>query len=170
LNMKALHLTNNFLAYIIGAAIAPFSLILFKTYVESIPPSLEESAEMDGAGYLTLFFRIIFPLSMPIVATVAIFSAVGQWNSFFDTLILMNSPRLFTLQFMLYGYLNQAASIASIIKNSTNANAAASLATRLSPTSVRMTITVIVTMPVLLVYPIFQKYFVSGIMIGAVKG
>jgi putative aldouronate transport system permease protein len=169
LNMRRLHLTNTFLVYIIGV-ISAFNLILVKTYIESIPDSLEESAEIDGAGYLLVFSRIILPLSKPILATVAVFTAVGHWNSFMDTLILIRDSRLYTLQFLLWSYLNQANAIARSIQAMAAQGIAVDPATFLTPTAVKMTIAMIVTLPVLFVYPFFQKYFVRGIMIGAVKG
>ena len=169
--MKSMHLTNNFWGYILPAIVSPFNLILTKTFVESVPKELQEAAEMDGAGVLTVFFRIIIPVIKPIMATVAIFSAVSQWNAFQDTLLLMTDTKLYPLQFVLYQYLNQASSLASLAQSNTSTSSlAAAAATTQTTTSVRMTITVIVVLPIMLVYPIFQKYFVKGIMIGAVKG
>ena len=169
--MKQMHLTNNFWGYILPAIVSPFNLILTKTFVESVPKELQEAAEMDGAGILTVFFRVIIPVIKPIMATVAIFSAVSQWNAFQDTLLLMTEKKLYPLQFVLYQYLNQASSLASLAQSNTSTSSlAAAAATTQTTTSVRMTITVIVVLPIMLVYPIFQKYFVKGIMIGAVKG
>ena len=113
--------------------------------------------------------KIMLPLAKPMMATIAIFAAVGQWNSFQDTLILMTKPALYTLQFLLYQYINQASSLAAMIKNGTVISTS-SLATMQTPTSIRMTVSVVVILPILLVYPFFQKYFVKGIMIGSVKG
>ena len=169
--MKQMHLTNNFWGYILPAVVSPFNLILTKTFVESVPKELQEAAEMDGAGILTVFFRVIIPVIKPIMATVAIFSAVSQWNAFQDTLLLMTEKKLYPLQFVLYQYLNQASSLASLAQSNTSTSSlAAAAATTQTTTSVRMTIMVIVVLPIMLVYPIFQKYFVKGIMIGAVKG
>jgi putative aldouronate transport system permease protein len=170
INMKNLGLLNNFLAYIIPSIIAPFSLILFKTYVESIPASLEESADLDGAGYITKYARLIMPLSTPIVATLAVFSAVGQWNSFTDTLFLMTDQKYFSLQYMLYQYLNESNALADSLRNAAANGSQINLSTLLTPTSVKMTISMVVVIPILLVYPFLQRYFVNGIMLGAVKG
>lgn len=170
INMKNLGLTDNFLAYII-AVISPFNLILVKTYIESMPASLEESAEIDGAGYLTIFTKIIFPLCKPIVATITIFTAVTHWNSFMDTLILMRDSSLYTLQFVLWQYLNEANSVASALRDmSGTGSTIVNPTTHLTATSVKMTISMIVVIPILLVYPFFQKFLIKGIMIGAVKG
>lgn len=170
MTMKTLHLTNLFWVYIIPAIVQPFNIIMVKTYVESIPRSLQEAAEIDGAGVLTVFFKVILPTSKPILATIAIWAAVGQWNSFQDTLIYITDQKLYSLQYLLYTYINQASSLASLVKSTGNAAAVANIATQQTPTSIRMTISVIVVLPILFIYPMFQKYFVKGIMIGSVKG
>ena len=171
LTMNNLHLTNNFLAYVLPAFVAPFYVILIKTYIESTPKSLQEAAEIDGAGTIRVFSSVIIPIAKPILATVAIFSAVEQWNSFQDTLILMTNQKLYTLQFILYQYINQSSSIASLMKSSSGVSAGFNNAmTMQTSTSVRMTVSVIVVLPILLIYPAFQKFFVKGVMIGAVKG
>lgn len=171
ITMKNLGLTNSFWVYVIPVIVQPFNIILVKTYVESIPASLQEAAEIDGAGILRIFAKIILPTSKPILATIAIFAAVAQWNSFQDTLLYVTDQKLYSLQYLLYSYINQASSLATLIKNSTGTAAnVMALATRQTPTSVRMTVTVIVVLPILFIYPIFQRYFVKGIMIGSVKG
>ena len=172
LTMQNLHLTNSFWVYVIPVIVQPFNIILVKTYMESIPRSLQEAAEIDGAGIMKEFLKIILPTSTPILATIAIFAAVAQWNSFQDTLIYVTDQKLYSLQYILYQYINQANSLATMVKNSsggTNLNMAA-LATQQTPTSIRMTVSVIVVMPILFIYPMFQRYFVKGIMIGSVKG
>ena len=113
LTMRSLHLTNNFLAYILPTIVAPFFIILVKTFVESTPKELQQAASIDGAGTMTLFFKIMLPICKPILATVAIFAAVDQWNSFQDTLLLVTDSKLYSLQFILYNYINQASSISS---------------------------------------------------------
>ncbi|MGG4143135.1 carbohydrate ABC transporter permease [Paenibacillus algorifonticola] len=168
--MMKLNMTNNFWAYILPAVVSPFYVILVKTFVESIPDVLEESAEMDGAGYIVIFSKIIMPLITPIAATIAIFSAVSQWNSFIDTVFLMTNSKLFTLQFVLYKYLNESTSLAAIIRNSQGAVGNIDLTNKQTATSIRTTVSMIVILPILFVYPFFQRYFVKGIMIGAVKG
>ena len=166
-----MHLTNNFLVYILPVIVSPFNLVLTKTFVESVPKEIMEAAEIDGAGTLKIFSTIVIPIIKPIMATVAIFSAVGQWNSFQDVLLFVTDSKLYPLQFVLYQYLNQASSLASLAQSTTSTQSlAAAAATSQTTTSVRMTITVLVVLPIMLVYPIFQKYFEKGIMIGAVKG
>lgn len=171
ITMKNLGLTNNFLVYILPAIVQPFNIILVKTYIESIPKSLQEAAEMDGANIIQVFLKVILPNCTPILATVAIFSAVGQWNSFQDTLIYITDQRLYSLQYLLYTFINQANSLAQMVKNTSGSlSSIASAATTQTPTSIRMTVSVIVVLPIIFIYPMFQKYFVKGIMLGAVKG
>jgi putative aldouronate transport system permease protein len=168
--MFNLGLMNNFWAYILPGIVSPFFILLVKTYVESIPPSLEESAALDGAGFFTILTRIIIPLIIPILATITIFAAVGQWNYFIDTLFLMTKQDNWTLQFILYNYLSNSTSLSTLLKTAQGNTMASDVARMQTATSVRMTITVVVVLPVLLVYPIFQRFFIKGIMIGAVKG
>jgi multiple sugar transport system permease protein/putative aldouronate transport system permease protein len=169
LTLSMLGLTNNFLGYIIPGIIAPFNIILVKTYIESIPAELEESASMDGAGYMKIFTLIILPLTKPILATIAIFGAVGHWNSFTDSIILMSSEnKLRTLQHILYVYLNKtsnlgaAASTGQVSQDMVNAT--------LDNKALQLTVAMATIIPILLVYPFMSKYFQKGIMLGAVKG
>jgi ABC-type glycerol-3-phosphate transport system permease component len=171
LTMRNLGLTNNFWGYIFPVAVSPFYIVLCKTFVESVPKELQDAAEIDGAGTLKIFFRIMIPVIKPILATIAIFAAVAQWNAFQDTLLLVTDNKLYTLQFTLYQYINQASSLKALVNSSTSsASMAASLASAQTATSIRMTVTIVVVTPIILVYPIFQRFFVKGIMIGAVKG
>lgn len=167
LTMKTYGLQNNFLLYIIPSAISGFNIILIKTFIEQLPPSLEESAKIDGAGYFKIYTSLIFPLSMPIIATIAVFSAVGQWNTWFDNFFLVENPKLQTLQLVLYNFLNQSSNLSNMTTEQlTRGDAVRTL----TPQSIRMTITMLVTLPIVLVYPMLQRYFVKGIMMGAVKG
>lgn len=169
--MKGLGLTNNFWVYVIPYLVQPFNIILVKTFVESMPKTLQEAAEVDGANILQVFFRIYLPNMTPILATVAIFSAVAQWNMFQDTLIYITDQSLYTLQYLLYMFINQASSLAAAAHNAGgNMGAIASAATSQTPTSIQMTVSVIVVLPIIFIYPLFQRFFVKGIMLGAVKG
>lgn len=171
ITMKNLHLTNTFWVYVLPAIVQPFNIILVKTFIESLPKSLQEAAELDGASTLQVFWKVVLPSCTPILATVAIFTAVGQWNSFQDTLIYITDQKLYSLQYLLYQYINQASSLAAMVKN--NAGGAlnmGAIATQQTPTSIRMTVSIIVVLPIMFIYPMFQRYFVKGIMLGAVKG
>ena len=164
LTMKMLHLNNSFLLYVIPSAISAFFVILMKTYFESVPEELQESAEMDGAGIITVFWKVILPLSKPVLASVAVFSAVNQWNSWYDNFMLVSKDKLQTVQYLLYLYLTKN----TAMTGNTVASAAAAMKT--SPTSIRITITMVTMIPIIIVYPLMQKYFVKGIVLGAVKG
>ena len=131
--------------------------------MESMPPSLEESAYLDGAGFFTRFLRIVLPLQKPILATITLFVAVNHWNDFFTTKIYVTNPKLYTMQFLLYELLNN-------IQTAVGQMGTEDKDAYISPTGTRMTLTAIVIIPIMCVYPFIQKYFVKGIMIGAVKG
>jgi multiple sugar transport system permease protein/putative aldouronate transport system permease protein len=170
LNMSMLGLTNNFWGYIIPAIVQPFNLILVKTYIESLPGELEESAFIDGAGYFTVFSRIVFPLCKPILATIAVFGAVGHWNSFIDSLILMQgAPTLYTLQHRLYIYINMTSNIGQMMESGGNIDAG-TISSLLNNRVIQLTVSMVSIIPILMVYPVMQRYFQKGLMLGAVKG
>jgi multiple sugar transport system permease protein/putative aldouronate transport system permease protein len=169
LNMSMLGLTNNFWGYIIPSILSPFNIILVKTYMESIPAELEESATIDGAGYFAVFRSIMFPLSKPILATIAVFGAVGHWNSFTDSIILMlGEPKLYTLQHRLYIYLNKNSNLGAIM--TTDQVDQGMINASLNQRTISLTVSMITIIPILLVYPFMQRYFQNGLMLGAVKG
>lgn len=166
LNMLGLGLTDNYLGYIIPAIVAPYNIILVKTYIESIPASLEESATIDGASTMQVFTKIILPLSKPILATIAVFGAVGNWNSLQDSLILMsNSPGLYTMQHRLWVYLNSSSNLAAAMSGG-----GAVTTGMLNNKVIKYTISMVTVIPIMLVYPFMQRYFEEGMMLGAVKG
>lgn len=171
LNIRSLGLVDTFSVYIVPGAISVYNMVLVKTYIESIPPALEESAQLDGAGSMRRLISIIIPLSIPILATITLFTAVGQWNSFTDTLFYINDTKLYTLQYILQMYFRQADALSKQIANgAVESSMVENLTGSISTTSIRLTITVIVTFPIMCVYPFVQKYFLKGIMVGAVKG
>ncbi len=163
-----LRLINNFLIYIIPGAVSAYFVILVKTYIESIPSTLQESAEIDGAGIMQIFIKVIFPLCTPILACIVVFAAVGQWNVWSDTLYFINDSKLYTLQYKLYNMLQSNMAEAARANNS--AAVGENLARQITPASLRLTMTFITIFPILCVYPIMQKYFIKGMMLGAVKG
>lgn len=167
MTMKAYHLQNNYLLYILPGFVTAYYVILIKTYMESLPAELQESAMMDGAGILTRYFRIVMPLCKPITATIAVYAIVGQWNAWTDNYFLVTDSKLQTLQMILYNYLNQANRFQQMSSSAIDASAVTS---SITPSSVKMCITVIVVVPIMCVYPFLQRYFVKGIMMGAVKG
>ena len=160
-------LLNNFLVYILPSLISSYYVILIKTFVEQMPPEVEESAMIDGAGPFNVFFRIILPLSLPIAATIAIYSSVHHWNSWFDNqLYTVTNDKLTTLQFLLYSYLNKTeAMLEAIERGDVSDNSIL-----MTPRGLKMTITMVTVIPILCVYPFMQRFLIKGIMIGAVKG
>jgi len=159
--VQALGLVDTLGALIIPAAINPFNVIILRTYMQGIPDSLEESAKMDGADYFMVLFRIIIPLSIPSIAALSLFQAVALWNDFFRPLIFIRSRNLYTLQLYLRGVLQQIADVEATLDPEAYANVAAQ--------SVRNATIVLSTVPILLVYPFVQRYFVTGVRLGAVK-
>ncbi len=158
--MRTLGLGNNFLVYILPGLIWVYNVILVRSFIEGLPIALQEAARVDGANDFIIWARIILPLCKPVLATVALFVAVGQWNSFMDTYLY--AKELPTLQYVLYEIMETAT-----IK--IDPHAAEQMKNALSPLSVRMAITIVATVPIIIVYPFLQKYFVGGMTVGAVK-
>ena len=168
LTVSGIGLRNNFLVYILPYAVQAYFIILIKTYIESIPGELVESAEIDGAGIVRIYWQMILPLSKPILATIVVFAAVNQWNTWSDDMYFMqgrNSANLHCLQYLLYQEL-QACSVV----DTTCAGAAAGAGIKVSPTSLRMAMSFVTIFPILCVYPFMQRYFTKAIMLGAGKG
>ena len=162
---KELGLTNSFWVYVIPGAISCYNMLVIRTYMNnSIPNSLVESAQIDGAGYTTIFVKIISPLCKPVYATVALFSAVGQWNSWFDAMLYNRmSEKYTTLQYELMKLLS------SVTNQGTSAEAMKNAAGAVTPTSVRAAATILTMLPIVCLYPFLQKYFVQGLTLGCVK-
>ena len=164
---KTLKLSNNYLVYIIPTMFSCFNMIVIRTYISNLPEALVESARMDGAGDLRVFWQIIFPLCKPVLATVALFVAVGSWNSWFDTYLYCGGKKeLYSLQYLLKMKLATTQASANAAKATADAMQTLGQTT---PITIRCAITVIATVPILLVYPFLQKYFVTGIALGSVK-
>lgn len=160
-------LLNNFLVYILPSLVSSYYVILIKTFVEQMPPEVEESAMIDGAGPFNIFVRIILPLSLPIAATIAIYSSVHHWNSWFDNqLYTVTNENLTTLQFLLYSYLNKTEAMLEAIERGDVSDSSILM----TPRGLKMTITMVTVIPILCVYPFMQRFLIKGIMIGAVKG
>ncbi len=171
--IKNLHLLGKYAVYIVPALVDVFNFILVRTYINGLPDSFVESARIDGANEFRIFIQIIWPLIVPSIAMVSLFTAVGAWNSWFDTyLYASNKPKLHSLQYVLMSIL-QASQNQSANANDANAMAVAAgsgaTSTSVTPISTRSAITVVATLPILVVYPFVQKYFVVGMTIGGVK-
>lgn len=164
--MVNLGLKNNFLLYILPSAVGAYYVVLSKTYIESIPASVEESAKIDGAGVLTIYARLILPMSMPIIACLIVFCAVNQWNAWSDNFYLVSDPKLSTLQYQLY--MNLANESSNVSNTTSSSSLLRSKAT--TELGLRYALSMLTVLPIILVYPFMQKCFVKGIMLGAVKG
>ncbi|OAS17914.1 carbohydrate ABC transporter permease [Paenibacillus oryzisoli] len=167
--IKSLGLLNNFWVYVFPGLVSAFNLIVIRTYIRTLPSGLVESAKMDGAGDFTVFLRIILPLCTPVLATIALFIAVGSWNSWFDTFLYASSDlKLSTLQYEMMKLLgstmnsnNDPGLLAGANTNQTKA--------MVTPASIRAAITIVAAVPILFVYPFLQRYFVVGMNLGSVK-
>ena len=162
---RNMNLTNSFWVYVIPGMVSAFNVLVMRTFMEGLPSALEESAMIDGANDFTIFTRIISPLCKPVYATVALFVAVGQWNSWFDAMLYnrMNTQYT-TLQYELMKLLS------SVMQQSGSATTGGNTATAaVTPVTVRSAATVVTMLPIILLYPFLQRYFVSGMTIGSVK-
>ncbi|MCA0755043.1 carbohydrate ABC transporter permease [Paenibacillus sp. N4] len=163
--MKYLGLIGTFYVYIIPALLSVWNVFVVRSYIDGLPFALQESAKIDGANDWTIFWRIILPLCQPVLATIALFIAVGHWNAWFDTYLFNNrNPENTTLQYELMKVL-LSTQTGSDYRDPNAQQAMAAV----SPESIKMAITIVVTVPILLVYPFLQKYFVKGMTLGAVK-
>ncbi len=164
---RNLHLTGTFWVYVVPGMVSAWNMLVLRTYMLGLPDSLEESAQLDGAGYMTIFLRIISPLCKPVYATIVLFVAVGQWNSWFDAMLYNRMKTEYTtLQYELMKLLS------SVMQQSGSAAAASergSAAAAITPLSIRSAATVVTMLPIICLYPFLQRYFVTGLTIGGVK-
>jgi putative aldouronate transport system permease protein len=170
--IRNLHMLNSFLVYIIPGVVSAFNFVIIRTYMRTLPESIIESARIDGCGDFIIFIRMVLPLCVPVLATIALFVAVGSWNSWFDTM-LYNSGKvnLHTLQYKLMEYLqsSQSQSRGAADAAAMAAAQSAGASNLITPASIRAAITVIAAAPILVVYPFMQRYFVTGLNVGGVK-
>jgi putative aldouronate transport system permease protein len=159
--MKDLNLLNNPMVLILPGCLSVFNMIIMRSFLQSIPESLRESAQIDGAGFIQILIKIYLPLSTPVLATLALFYAVGRWNGFSDALMFMNNRKYYPIQLLLYNILNNTMSVEVTTQEGFTAPG-------LSETLKAATV-MFATIPILLVYPWLQRYFISGVTLGAVK-
>lgn len=171
--IKNLGLLNNYMVYIIPNLVDVFNFILVRTYINGLPDSFVESARIDGANEFKIFLEIIMPLIVPSIAMICLFVAVGAWNSWFDTYLYASArPKLYSLQYVLMQFLNSSQNQSNSAADANSmavAAASGSTSAMVTPISLRSSITVIATLPILVVYPFMQKYFIVGMTIGGVK-
>lgn len=161
---KGLGLTNSFLVYIVPGMVSAFNMIVLRTYMNGLSDSFEESAMLDGAGYTTIFVKIISPLCKPVYATISLFIAVGHWNSWFDTMLYNRmSSNLTTLQYELMKLLSSVTNQGQSVESMKNAMGT------VTPASVRAAATIVTILPIVCLYPFLQRYFVTGLTMGGIK-
>lgn len=165
--LKSLHLIDTFWVYIAPGLMNVFFMILVRTFIQQLPGELDESAKIDGANDLQIFVKIVLPLTTPVLATIGLFVAIGHWNSWFDSYVFTYKPELKTLQAVLVKILNQYQTSTMVSDAQQMADSAKRLA--VSSDSIRMAATIVATVPIVIVYPFLQKYFVKGMTVGAVK-
>ncbi|WP_336788185.1 carbohydrate ABC transporter permease [Paenibacillus sp. MMO-177] len=165
--LKSYHLIDSFMVFIVPGLMNVFYMIIVRTFMQGLPQELDESAKMDGANYLQIFFRIILPLTTPVLATIGLFTAISHWNSWFDSYVFTYNPDLKTLQAVLVKILNQYQTGSMVGDAQAMANSAKRM--QVSPDTIRMAATMVATLPIIMVYPFLQKYFVKGMTLGAVK-
>ncbi|MBT2282841.1 carbohydrate ABC transporter permease [Paenibacillus polymyxa] len=161
--IKNLHLLDSTWGLILPGLISPFYMIILITFFRGIPESLEEAAGIDGSSHFGTLMRIILPLSLPVMATLSLFYAVGRWNGFQDALMYITKPEIYPLQLKLYQMIQQN-QITELMQNEGIG------AVQVLPESLKAASVIFSTLPILLVYPWLQRYFISGVMVGAVKG
>lgn len=166
--MRDLQLIGTFWVYIFPGLISAFNLIIMRSFIEGLPKSIFEQARIDGAGEFRMFFQLVLPLSLPVLATVSLFVAVGQWNQWFDVFLYNSSnENLTTLQYELMKVLQNTAT--SNGDQNLAQDAAEHGANSVTPKSIQATMTIVASLPIICVYPFLQKYFVKGMTLGAVK-
>lgn len=158
--MRTLKLGNNFMVYILPGLLWVYNMILVRSFIDGLPMALQEAAKLDGANDFQIWYIVILPLCTPVIATIALFYAVGQWNSFMDTYLYAKD--LPTLQYKLYEIMAQATM-------QLDPHASSNMTRAVTPMAIRMAVTIVATVPIIIVYPFVQKYFVGGMTVGAVK-
>ena len=161
--LQSLKLYDTFLVYIIPGLFSFWNCIIFMTFFRELPAGLEESAKIDGANDFLIFVWVVLPLSMPIIATISLFNGVGHWNDYFSGVMFINNPDLQPIQTYLFRQINGASATRSVV-------GAVAGATGISTTSMRLATMTVTTAPIICIYPFLQRYFVKGVMIGAIKG
>ena len=164
------HLINNFWVYILPSAFIFYNMVIMRSFLQDIPESIEESAKVDGANDIIIMFKIMIPLSLPVIATVALWSAVGAWNDWTTTLMFVTDREKFTLQYLMMRLIKESEIAQQMaIQSAMNGGSDAKIAQPTSE-SVKSATLIVSTIPIILVYPFLQRYFIQGVTVGAVKG
>ena len=164
---RDLHLINNYMVYIIPGIFSFYNLVIVRSFLQDLPPAIEESAKIDGANEIYILFKIILPLSMPVLATVALWVAVGMWNDWTTTLLYVTEKKLFPLQYLMMRLIKESELAREMAVQSAMNNT--SVTAQPTPDTVKAATLIVTTLPIILVYPFLQKYFIKGVVLGAVK-
>ncbi|MGZ7442118.1 carbohydrate ABC transporter permease [Paenibacillus sp. TH7-28] len=165
---QVLDLKNSIWALIFPMLLSPFNVLIMKTYFQmTVPPALIEAAKIDGAGELRTFFKIVFPLSLPVFATIGLFNTLHYWNDWFNSMIFITDTKLYSLQYLMYKMISQADYLS---RNSALIQGSATELAKLPGETIRMAMALIGIGPIVLAYPFFQRYFIKGLTIGSIKG
>lgn len=164
--LKNLHMMNNFLVYVIPASFSFYNMVVIRSFLQELPASLEESAMLDGANEIVVLFRIILPLAKPVIATIALWVAVDNWNDWTTTLYYVTDNKLYTLQYVMMQVIKQSEMLRSMAMDTKISDISGSVSTE----SVQSAVLIVGTIPIIAVYPFLQKYFIKGVTLGAVKG
>jgi len=164
LMVRGLHLKNTYWAMLLPSLLSVWFILLTRNYMKSIPREVYESAKIDGAGYFAMFLRITMPLSVPVLATIGLFIALGYWNDWYYPMLFVEDSRLYPMQFFLYRLLNAARFSEAVMKGANVATA------NMPKEGMKMAMAVVATGPIIFLYPFIQRFFIRGLMIGAVKG
>lgn len=160
---------NNYLVYVLPGCFSVYNMIIIRSYLNTIPPSLAESAKVDGANDLKIAFQIIFPLAKPVLATVALWAAVGLWNNWTTTLYFITDKDMYTLQYVLMQVLKEANKVQTILQEAAMRGESLDIEVKVTSEAVKSAQLIVSTVPIIITYPFLQKYFIQGITLGAVK-
>ena len=169
LMVKYLGLKDSYLSLLLPPLLSVFNIIIMKSYMSGIPQALTESAKIDGAGDFTIFMKVILPLVKPALATIGMFIALGYWNDWYNSMLFINNENLYSLQYYLYKIVNNIEAYKTILAQAGGGTSLGSTINMPSE-SLKMALTIIVTGPIILVYPFIQKYLIRGMLVGAIKG
>jgi ABC-type glycerol-3-phosphate transport system permease component len=160
--VRGVGLLNNYFALIVPGVISAFNMVVIRNFFMNIPEELIDAARIDGAGELQILWRLVIPLSKAVLAVIALFYGVGYWNSFFEALLYLNNPNMWPVQLILRQYVLQAEPLPGGVVEQSQVH--------LTPETIQMTVLVLATVPILLVYPFLQRFFTKGVLTGAIKG
>ncbi len=166
---RYLHIINTFWIYFLPTMFSFYNMIIMRSFLQEIPASLEESAKIDGATDIKIMIKIMVPLSMPVLATVALWTAVSAWNSWTDTLMYITDKKLFSLQYLMMRIIKESEMAQSMALEMSMSGQAAEEAAKVTSEAVKSASLMVTTIPIIAVYPFLQKYFIKGVTLGAVK-